>query len=82
MRLPWYLRCEPCIGSLVALYHRDISTGIEAGVLPRRRPRRKGVCQSLSESELDGILAMLGTGASILEIHDAYDMGLAMIAPG
>jgi len=59
-----------------------MSAKIEAGTLPRRRPRRKGVHQTLSESEIDGVIAMLRSGVSALEIRHAYDVGLAAIRAG
>ena len=60
-----------------------MSPHVEPGPnLPRRRPRRKGVHQTLSESELDGVIALLQAGASILEIRETYGVGLEAIRAG
>src|SRR4051812_9442124 len=56
---------------------------VEAGpALPRRNPRRKGVHQTLSEAEIDGVITMLQAGASVLEIRRTYNVGLATIRAG
>ena len=72
--------CTACYGPNLA--KRDRSRVEPGSSLPRRNPRRKGIHQALADDEIDGAIAMLQAGKTVLDVREKYSVGLAAIRAG